>query len=346
MGTQTASTIAPLLADLESRAGASDQDRAKWLAERRAGVTATEVRDLALGKLRTQDLIDLKLGRKTDPFNGNAFTEWGKQREVVIAADLRGMGIEPETRVFHHGDNSRHLASPDGVGVDFDDQIVVSEIKTCGHALPVGSAALDEKGYLLQIQWVMHVTGAVRCLLVVEERISVAGGFVEGPRAADWIDRDDAAIRELIEVADGFLAELDRQREHGAPVIDERVDTHAVNYLRGLAAEKDGKALKESAYRALIAAGISQESPLARVTFTPGKPDTEFDDVVIDLDAAAAAHPKETAQLQRARARVAKLQAEWDALAAQHTKTVRTVTKGSAPRVTVTAGKETKGMKK
>ncbi|AXA95423.1 YqaJ viral recombinase family protein [Microbacterium sp. PM5] len=337
------STIHGARADLEARAGASDQDRARWLAERRTGVTATEVRDLALGKLRAQDLIDLKLGRKVDDFTGNAYTKWGKEREVIIAADLRGVGIEPETRVFHHAENSRHLASPDGVGVGFDDELLVSEIKTCGHALPIGSVELDEKGYLLQVQWVMHVTGAVRCLLVVEERISVAGGFVPGPRAADWVDRDEQVIAGLVELADGFLAELDAQRENGAPVIDEVVDTHAVNYLRGLAAEKEGRALKESAYAALIAAGVSQESPLARVTFTPGTPGGEFDDVVIDLDAAAAAHPKETAALERAKARVVKLQAEWDALASEHKKTVKAVASGSKPRVTVTAGK---GMKK
>lgn len=325
------------LADLESRAGASDRDRDLWLAERRAGVTATEVRDLALGKLRSQDLIDLKLGRKVDDFSGNSYTQWGKDRETVIAEALRGVGIEPESRVFHHADNSRHLASPDGVGVGFDDELLVSEIKTCGYALPIGSAALDEKGYLLQIQWVMHVTGASRCLLVVEERISVAGGFTVGPRAADWIERDEATIARLVTLADEFLAELDRQREHGAPVIDEAVDTHAVNYLRGLAAEKEGKALKESAYRALIEAGVSQESPLARVTFTPEKPGVVVPVEEVDFDAARAARYGEArfAALQRA-------QAAWDAHCEQF-RTIREVDGRPTPaRVTVTAGKETK----
>lgn len=348
MGNSNNTVVLSSLADLEARAGASDQDREAWLSERREGVTATEVRDLALGKLRAQDLIDLKLARKLDDVRGNAYTQWGKDREVVIAERLRGAGIEPETRVFHHADNSRHLASPDGVGADFDDNIVLSEIKTSGVLLPVGSKALDDKGYLLQVQWCMHVTGAVACLLVVEQRVEVPGAregesvFDVGPTAEDWIYRDEAVIDDLVAVADAFLAELDRQREGGEVAFDEQVDTHAVNYLRGLAAEKEGKALKESAYRALIDAGVSQESPLARVTFTPGKPDVEFDDVVIDLDAAAAAHPKETAALERAKARVVKLQAEWDAIAEAHTTRVKAVTKGSAPRVTVTAGKGTK----
>ena len=53
--------VPPAVADLMSRAGASDQDRPAWLAERRGGVTATEIRDLAIGKKRQGELVDLKL---------------------------------------------------------------------------------------------------------------------------------------------------------------------------------------------------------------------------------------------------------------------------------------------
>lgn len=330
------------LTDLLARAGASDTDRELWLAERAQGITATEIRDLVTGKKRQQDLIDLKLGRKTDTFTGNEYTEWGKNREPVIAEGVRGFGIEPESRVFHGEMDSRHLASPDGVGVDFDGALVLSEIKTAGRDIRPGTDAYDATGYAIQMQWCMWVTGAARCRYVTEQRIRVAGGFAPGALSSDWVERDDALIAELVTVADVFLAELDRQREDGAPVIDEVVDTHAVNYLRGLAAEKEGKALKEAAYRALVEAGVSQESPLARVTFTPGKPAGEFVEEVVDLEAAAAAHPKETAALERAKARVVKLQAQWDALANEHTKTVTQVTKGTAGRVTVTAGKGTK----
>ncbi|MGF3055646.1 YqaJ viral recombinase family protein [Microbacterium sp. YY-01] len=341
-----------VLIDLEGRAGASDQDREAWLAERRAGITATEVRDLYHGKIRQQDLIDLKLGRKTDTFTGNAYTTWGTVREPVIAEQLRGEGFESESRVFHHPDNSRHLASPDGIQVTWDEALWVLEIKTAGYDLPPGSKALDEKGYVAQVQWVMWVIGAVKCRFVVEERHPEQGAvegelpFVAGPLHRHWIERDDQLIAELITVADEFLAELDRQREDGPPEIDEEVDTHAVNYLRGLAAEKEGKALKEKSYKALVAAGVSQESPLARVTYSPGKPAGEFTEDVIDLDAAEKALPKEAAQLERAKARVVKLQAAWDQLANGFTKTVTTVTRGTAARVTVTAGKATKEQKK
>ena len=234
----------------------------------------------------------MKLGRTPEPgdLSHIPVIGWGREREAVIAEALRGVGIEPESRVFHGVQDSRHLASPDGVGVDFDGELIVSEIKTSGKPLPVGSPELDAKGYVHQMQWVMHVTGAVRCRFVVEQRIHVEGGFVPGPIAEEWIERDDAAIAELVKVADEFLAELDRQREDGAPVIDEELDTHAVNYLRAIDEEKRWKALKEDSYRAIVAAGKSQESDLARVTYTPAKAGAVLEVEEIDYDAARATH--------------------------------------------------------
>lgn len=339
--------VAPVLADLEARAGASDQDRELWLAERREGITATQVRDIALEEAglpswsKKQELIDEKLGRRVDDFAGSPYTDWGNEREPAIAAVLEGEGFRAESRVFHHPENSRYLASPDGIRVDFDENLDVLELKTAKHDLPPGSEEIIAKGYQLQVQWVMFVLGARRCRFVVEERLgNPLGGFRPGELHRHWIERDDELIALLVKLADAFLAELDRQRVEGGPVIDEHVDTLALNYLRGLTAEKEGKALKESAYRQLVQMGVSQTSDIAKVTFTPGTPAGEFDDVVVDLVAASAAHPKESAALDRAKARVEKLQAEWDALANQHTKTVRSTTKGKPARVTVTEIKE------
>lgn len=155
----------------------------------------------------------------------------------------------------------------------WDGDLWVTEIKTAAHDLPVGSKELAAKGYEIQMQWVMFVTGAARCRFAVEEREAVADGVYEvGPLHLHWVERDDSEIARLVERADAFLAELDRRREEGPAEVDEVVDTHAFNYLRGLDAEKSGKALKESSYAALIAAGVSQQSALHRVTYTPAKP--------------------------------------------------------------------------
>nr|WP_279543972.1 YqaJ viral recombinase family protein [Leucobacter ruminantium] len=325
---------------MEARAGASDQDREAWLAERRQGVTATELAKIMTAPNRDLAIADLvRKKREGDPFTGNAFTEWGNLREPIIAADLAGFGVAPETRVFHAASNSRYLASPDGISVDFDGNLVLDEIKTWGSPKPKGSAALAASGYEWQMMWLCHVTGAIGCWLNGEVRLGEPGNFRPGPRSREWFPRDEEMIAQLVEVADLVLAAMDADE---APVIDEEQDTNAVNYLRGLAAEKEGKALKEASYRAAIERGISQESPLARVTITPGTPDEEIEEEVVDLEAAEAAHPKEAQQLARAKARVEKLQAAWDELANQHTKTVTTVTKGKPARATITAGKGTK----
>lgn len=332
------------LTDLLARAGASDKDEAAWKAERRGGITATDIAGLMTGQKQQQDLIDLKLERKVDSFTGNQYTEWGKLREPVIAEALRGVGIEPESRVFHGAHDSRHLASPDGVGVDFDDALIVSEIKTAAYDLAPGSPVLAKKGYVHQMQWAMHVTGAVRCRFVVEERIPTAWDAQSRPVAFEpgqvyehWIERDQGAIDELVKVADAFLAELDRQREDGAPVIDEELDTHAVNYLRAIDEEKRWKALKEEHYAAVVAAGKSQESPLARVTFTPEKPGEVLEVEEIDYEAAKATHFGQAlhAELQSVTAR-------WNEHLQGFMSTRPVQAKGRAASARITAGKGTK----
>lgn len=320
------------LTDLLARAGAPDTERPRWIAERMAGVTATEVRDLHIGAVSVQALIDMKLGRTPEPgdLSHIPVIGWGREREAVIAEALRGVGIEPESRVFHGVNNSRHLASPDGIGVDFDDALIVSEIKTSGKPLPLGSLELARKGYVHQMQWVMHVTGAVRCRFVVEERIEVAKGvFVPGPLHEDWVDRDEVAIAELVKVADAFLTELDRQREEGAPVIDEELDTHAVNYLRALELEREAKALKAPAWAAMLAAAKSQVSALARVTYSPPKPVE-----VEDIDYAAARENEAGAALYAA---FQEAQDAWQAYC-EGFRTVRTVEGKPSLRVTAVKG--------
>ncbi len=325
------------LTDLLARAGASDQDRAAWLAERAQGITATEIRDLMKGKLRQDDLIALKLGRKVDSFTGNQFTDWGNEREPIIAAGVRGMGIDPESRVFHGEQDSRHLASPDGVGVEFDGALVVSEIKTSGKDIRRGMPAYFETGYELQMQWAMWVTGADRCLFVFEERLTVDGRFVPGEVFTEWVPRDEAIIADLVARADEFLAELDRQREEGAPVIDEELDTHAVNYLRAIDEEKRWGDLKREHYAAVVAAGKSQESPLARVTYTAEKPGEVLDVEDIDYEAAKATHFGQAlhAELQSVTAR-------WNEHLQGFVSTRPVQGKSRAASARITAGKGTK----
>lgn len=300
-----------VLADLEARAGAPDTDRTQWLYERAQGVTATEVRDLWLrargyGGRAAESLIAEKLAlllaatpedreaAAASTFVGNRYTVWGKTREPVIAAQLlESHGMRPEARVFRSIANPRHLASPDGVRVDVHGRVEVAEIKTSGVDIAPGTDAYGKKGYEIQQQWVMGVVGADRSLYAWEQHDGDwqwRGGEFQEPEPLDlfvptaWVSFDDDLFAELVAIADAFLERLDAAlaaaRAGDGPVVDEELDTLAVNYLRGLSLEKEAKALKEPAFRAMferLDAGepVVQESALARVSFTPAVVETK-----------------------------------------------------------------------
>ena len=198
-----------------------------------------------------------------------------------------------------------------------------------------------KKGYVWQMQWGCYVLDAIGCHLTVEVRLGTpCSGFEPGERTREWFPRNDSMIAQLIEVADLVLAAMDA--DPVAEVIDEELDTHAVNYLRGLAAEKEGKELKESAYAAIVAAGKSQESPLARVTYTAEKPGEVVDVVVIDEEAAKAARMDLWAKVHAARQKHAAVEREWVEHLAGFTTVTKEQGKGRAASARITAGKGTR----
>lgn len=340
--------------------GASDKDRPAWLAERRTGATATEIRDLYMGKLTVSKLVARKLGREKDSFAGNEYTRWGVEREPVIAAEVeRRYGILPESRVFHAADEPRFLASPDGLGCDFDGRTVLAEIKTAGRDVAPGTPNFNATGYLAQCVWAMRVMGARRCLFAWERRIEVAPGkFEPGELRMEWIDYDQLLATRLERLATEFLAALDAAAAEPweEPAIDEKLDTDAVNYLRGLGLQKEGEELKETSYRAIFdrldAAGVQvlQESPLARVSFSPAV-EEERPVVATDVTAARKAAPAglyerleqaedDARQAGEALARERAAVAVHEAGFVRQTGVERVVVKKAALRVT--AGKQTK----
>lgn len=160
----------PLLLEIESRAGASDQDREAWLHERTTGVTATEAKRLMQGTPPEALALEKVLGV---PFEGNRYTHWGKLRESYVAREVqRTMPyLVEEHRVFRAKDNPRHLASPDMVGVH-DGALVLCEIKTSGKNLHEPHVYANT-GYLYQMQWQMHVMDSALCYLVSERHNNV-----------------------------------------------------------------------------------------------------------------------------------------------------------------------------
>jgi hypothetical protein len=193
-----------------------NKDEAKWLEERRKGVTATEVAKLAKGQpaARRNLLHEKKTGESS--FHGNRYTNWGLEREQVIAGMMEvRLGFEASDVLFYAEGNQRHLATPDAIFLG-ETQTFIAEIKTSKYDLSSTGPYFKKSTYRDQMQWQMYVCNATGCQYVWEQHDNnwVEDEFwVERPspilRTWEWIERDDARIAELILIADEFLAEMD-----------------------------------------------------------------------------------------------------------------------------------------
>jgi hypothetical protein len=191
--------------DYLSRMVVDGTDRAEWLAARRRGVTATEVAKITDRSSMLEAASKKILG---DPFRGNKWTQHGIDREPVIAAWVsENFGIESSSALFHADGEPRHLATPDGLAV-IDGQLVLAEIKTTKNGWDV-----IPDHHMRQVQWQQYVLGSERTLFVWEKHedfvpVSETPEFV-------WIERDEAMIEHLVNVANHLIAEIIRRQNSG-----------------------------------------------------------------------------------------------------------------------------------
>lgn len=194
----------PLTAAYLDRMLADGTDRGEWLRVRTTGITATDIARLSSPSAVPQAARDKLFGTG---FTGNAFTRHGHEREPVIAAwVLENFGIAPNQAIFHAEAERRHLATPDGIA-EINGEIVLSEIKTSGKPL-------DEipPNYLRQIYWQQHVLGAQRTLFVWEQHRDFVP--VSDDPLVQWVERDDAAIDDVLNRARALIAEIIRLRQN------------------------------------------------------------------------------------------------------------------------------------
>lgn len=290
-----------MINELMARAGASDLDREAWLAERRTGVTATEVRDLIRkGAKHERDLLAEKLDSAIGKDLSNIpAIAWGKQREPVLAAVLVAAGMQAESRVFHAAENPRYLASPDGVGWNpISDEIIVGEIKTASKPIGTTSDAFREYGYYDQMQWQMFVCGAARCLYVWEQHDGNFPNPAVLPHVAEWVERDDERIEYLRSVADVFLARLDGEREFTQRQLASiRVQAEGMAWHKAKAAEHEANLRGLIAGRSLSETIAGKRYGHVSVSYSGDKPKRE---PVVDMDAAKAAVPELFAAVEAA----------------------------------------------
>lgn len=305
------------LDDLRSRSVAESTDRPVWLAARAQGVTATEVAKLAQGgsarvsnaavnKRVTRELIAAKLAGGFGPdLSYVPHVRWGQIREEYIAEWVdRRFNIHPNQTLFRSHDNPRHLATPDGAGINFDEELMLSEIKTSKYDLDPNPETVShylDTGYRDQMQWQMRLDPAIRRTLFVWETHDDdwSGWPDRGPRIPDeprwcWVERDDERIAYLVKVADKFLAALDKARATvgDAPLpVDVELDVLAQEVLAARSLESTAKGQKETAWKELttrLAARGTDYHQVAGARVTWSAPTvTQVEEV--DVEAAEAA---------------------------------------------------------
>lgn len=230
-------------------------DEAAWHAARSRAddgqivVTASEVAALASGGTSTwANLRAEKAGGKSR-WGGNEYTEWGHEREPIIADAVRALypQLSHNSRLVIQDEDPRWRATPDMIGGG-----MLCQIKT---VLWTGEkwAYFDvPKRYSDQMQWEMFTTGKPVNLLAVEyydrleDGVFVPTFLFEDPHIIP-IERDDDRIAELVAIAEQF----------GAMGEPDTLDLYLADYARADAREKAAKAEKEEA-RKLIAKEIAE----------------------------------------------------------------------------------------
>ncbi|WP_228497244.1 MULTISPECIES: YqaJ viral recombinase family protein [unclassified Pseudoclavibacter] len=182
---------------------ADSNDRAAWLKARSDGVTATDAARLATPSSVKQVVKDKVMGTS---FNGNAYTDFGRQREPEIARwVMERHGIPASGLLFHAEASKSHLATPDGLHCDEEGRILLAEIKTTNKVwkrIP--------RSYMRQIWWQQYVLGAERTLMVWERHQDFI--VVDREPKFVWIDRDEAEIAKLVTLANEVLKDVEKYR--------------------------------------------------------------------------------------------------------------------------------------
>lgn len=214
-------------------------------------VTASEVAALASGGTSTWANLRAEKSGGKSRWGGNEYTEWGHEREPVIAGAVHALypQLLANTRLVMNDDDPRWRATPDMIGESGD---TLCQIKTAHYTGSKWTAEDVPKRYVDQCLWELHVTGAHINLLAIEyydrleDGVFVPTFLFEDPHIIP-IERDDERIAELVAIAEQFVA-------MGEP---DTLDLYLADYARADAREKAAKAEKEAA-RELIEKEIAE----------------------------------------------------------------------------------------
>lgn len=232
--------------------------RTVWMLERGEGVTASRVWAIARGGIKTwrRELEQMMNG---STFRGTKATKAGSAREAALLDEAADQlpHVMPNAALWAAASNDLHRATPDGIGRSSDGTLVAVEVKSHEHGYEDNGIPAD---HLAQLQWQMHVLGAVSGLYGYEIRDEDDMPPADG---ATWIDvqRDDEMIAYLIMRADQFLA----WRDAGCPDVDDLpadVQT-ALDAWAPLKAQLDKIAADEKKAAAALKKAIRESIPHA-----------------------------------------------------------------------------------
>jgi putative phage-type endonuclease len=185
----------------------------EWYRARELGVSATTVAKAASGPAGYDAELNRQLFPEDNIVEDNAYMKFGRDWEQWIVNALPAeYGIEPNDWLIcaDSVEHRWHLATPDGLDKDWT---TIAEVKTTGKDWDGAKIPIQ---YRRQVQWQMHVTGAQRCvfawLLRAEDE---QGDFVPAWMEPKHIiiDRDEAMIADLIEVAQRFITDYQNYKE-------------------------------------------------------------------------------------------------------------------------------------
>lgn len=154
----------------------AENDKEKWLEERRKGVTATDISAISgLNPYHTIYDVFLEKLDLIEPMQETAPMRWGRKMEPVLAdvyAQMTGATlINPGLLV--NPEKSLMRGTPDRIVVDPEtgEWLKVVEIKTAGirQASRWGEPGTDDipDEYLCQVQWQMGITGLTEADVIV-----------------------------------------------------------------------------------------------------------------------------------------------------------------------------------
>ena len=336
------------------------ETREPWMAQRRGGLTATDIRDWPVPSLRRKIMTEKVTGEDTrdgsfrvagSQYTLDDYAHHGQVREDSISAWVEAtFGIQPSKHVYSHPSNPRWLATPDGMYVEpfsagyapGTADAVISEIKTHGKSLKPGpldadnvlrfvepSSAFAKERFYRQVQWQMLVMNAQRTLFVWEvrgtERDHEAGIWMpEGAPEWCWIERDQEFIDRLVEEATDALAQIDAAVTANAlgelPVASDVPTEHAVLMAEYL------RAL--DAEKVAAAAKVKAWDALKAIYLADDMPDDSIDAGFARLTTSTSQGTKKVIDREGMEAKAPALTKRYRDLEARYTKIVPNPTRG------------------